>query len=38
MKFVKKKQFEGAWSELEPKKCFQRQLWTKYLRKALVFV
>ena len=28
----------GCVQELEAKNCFQRQPWTKYSRKALVFV
>ena len=28
--------FEGVWGELESKKCFQRQSFTKYLTLTLV--
>ena len=32
IKIVKETKFEGVCSELEAKKCFHRQLFTKYLR------
>ena len=38
IKLVKKVKFEGASSVLEAKDCLQRQPWTKYLRKTLVFM
>ena len=37
-KIVKEIRFVGVWGELEAKKCFQRQSFTKYLRLTLVFV
>ena len=30
--------FEGVWSKLDAKSYLERQLWTKYLRKTLVFI
>ena len=30
--------FEGAWGKLQAKNRFQRQPWTKCLRKTLVFI
>ena len=35
-KIVKEIRFEGVWVELEAKKRFQRQPFTKYLRLTLV--
>ena len=37
-KIIKENQFEGAWCELDLKKGFQRQSFTKYLRLTLVFM
>ena len=37
-KVLKKIKFEGAWGELESKKCFQRQSFTKCLILTLVFI
>ena len=37
-KIVKKIKFEGVWSELESKRGFKRQSFTKYLRLTLVFI
>ena len=37
-KIVKKTKFRDVWGESEAKKCFQRQLFTKYLRLTLVFM
>ena len=37
-KIVKKVKFEGVFGELEAKKCFRRQSFTKYLRLTLVFM
>ena len=37
-KIVKEIKFEGVWGDLESKKCFQRQSFTKYLRVTLVFM
>ena len=33
---VKDIKFEEVWIELEAKKCFQRQPFTKYLRQTVV--
>ena len=30
--------FEGGWTELEARKCFQGQSFTKYLKLTLVFM
>ena len=38
MKIVKQIKFERVWDELEAKNCFQRQLFTKYLRQTLALV
>ena len=38
IKIVKEITFEGIWGELESKKSFQRQSFTKYLRLNLVFM
>ena len=35
---VKEIKFEGVWSELEAKICFQRESFTKYMRLTLVFM
>ena len=35
-KVVNEIKFQDVWGELEEKQCFQRQSFTKYLRKALV--
>ena len=37
-KIGKEIKFEGVWGDLEAKKCFQRQSFTKYLRLTLVFM
>ena len=37
IEFGKEIKFGEVWSEVEAKKCFQRQSFTKYLRLALVF-
>ena len=34
---VKENKLEGAWGELEAKKCFQRQSFTKYLTQTFCF-
>ena len=34
-KIVKEIKFEGIWDNLESKKCFQSQSFTKYLRLTL---
>ena len=34
-KFSKKSSLKGVWGELEPKNCFQRQTFIKYLRLTL---
>ena len=36
-KFVKEIKLEGVWGELQSKKRFQRQSFTKYLRLTLSF-
>ena len=30
--------FEGAWDTLEAENIFQRQSWTNYVRKTVVFM
>ena len=37
-KIVKEVKFNGVWGELESKKGFERQSFTKYLRFTLVFM
>ena len=37
-KIVKQIKFEGVWGKLEAKNCLQRQPFTKYLRKTLIFM
>ena len=37
-KIVREIKFEEVWGELEAKKCFQKQSFTKYLRLTLVFM
>ena len=37
-KIVKEIKFEEVWDKLKAKNYLQRQLWTKYLRKTLVFM
>ena len=35
-KILKEIKFGGVWGELEAKKCFQGQLFSKYLRLTLI--
>ena len=37
-KIIKEIKFEGVWSKLEAKKCFQRQSFTNYLRLTQNFM
>ena len=37
-KIVKEIKFEGTWGELQAKKCFHLQSFTKHLRLTLVFM
>ena len=37
-KIVREIKFQEVWGELEAKKCFQKQSFTKYLRLTLVFM
>ena len=38
IKVVVKMNFEGAWDTLEAENIFQRQSWTNYVRKTVVFM
>ena len=35
---VKRVKFEGVWGNSEARKCFQKQLFTKYLKQTLFFM
>ena len=35
---VKQVKFEGVWGNSEARKCFQKQLFTKYLKQTLFFM
>ena len=37
-KMVEQIQFEEVWWEIQSKKCFQRQSFTKYMALTLVFM
>ena len=37
-KIVKEIKFAEVWGKLEAEKCFQKQLFTKYLRLTLAFM